>query len=71
MATSTFWFESLQNWQSEFVSIVAIVGFTIFLRQQGRRASLSTSGTTRPASSDVAHLSVIAEIPPLSHIRYR
>jgi hypothetical protein len=35
MTTSKFWFESLQNWQSEFVSIVAIVGLTIFLRQQG------------------------------------
>jgi hypothetical protein len=35
MTTSKFWFESMQNWQSEFVSIVAIVGFSIFLRQQG------------------------------------
>jgi hypothetical protein len=35
MTTSRFWFESLQNWQSEFVSIVAIVGLSIFLRQQG------------------------------------
>jgi hypothetical protein len=35
LCTSKFWFESLQNWQSEFVSIVAIVGFSIFLRQQG------------------------------------
>jgi hypothetical protein len=33
--TSQFWFESLQNWQSEFLSIVAIVVFTIFLRQIG------------------------------------
>ncbi len=35
MTTSDFWFQSFQNWQSEFVSIVAIVGFTIFLRQKG------------------------------------
>jgi hypothetical protein len=35
MGTSQFWFESMQNWQSEFVSIVAIVAFSIFLRQQG------------------------------------
>lgn len=35
MATSKFWFESMQNWQSEFVSIIAIVGLTIFLRQKG------------------------------------
>lgn len=35
MATSRFWFESLQNWQSEFLSIVSIVGLSIFLRQHG------------------------------------
>jgi hypothetical protein len=31
----TFWFETFQNWQSEFLSIVAIVFFTIYLRQKG------------------------------------
>jgi hypothetical protein len=31
----TFWFETFQNWQSEFISIVAIVFFTIYLRQKG------------------------------------
>jgi hypothetical protein len=35
MATSRFWFESLQNWQSEFLAIAAMVVFTIFLRQHG------------------------------------
>ncbi|KAA9332018.1 hypothetical protein F0P94_14240 [Adhaeribacter soli] len=35
MATSQFWFESFQNWQSEFLSIVSIVVLSIFLRQQG------------------------------------
>lgn len=35
LSTSRFWFESLQNWQSEFLSIVSIVGLSIFLRQQG------------------------------------
>ncbi|MCC2546055.1 hypothetical protein LJY25_06330 [Hymenobacter sp. BT175] len=33
MTTSRFWFESFQNWQSEFLSILSIVGFSIFLRQ--------------------------------------
>jgi hypothetical protein len=32
---SRFWFESFQNWQSEFLSIIAIVGLSIYLRQQG------------------------------------
>ena len=35
LTTSTFWFESLQNWQSEFVSIIAIVVLSVFLRQHG------------------------------------
>jgi hypothetical protein len=35
MGTTRFWFESFQNWQSEFLSIVAIVGLSIYLRQQG------------------------------------
>jgi hypothetical protein len=35
LKTSRFWFESLQNWQSEFLSIVSIVGLSIFLRLKG------------------------------------
>ena len=35
MGSSRFWFESFQNWQSEFLSIAAMVVLTIFLRQQG------------------------------------
>jgi hypothetical protein len=34
-ASSQFWFESFQNWQSEFLSLAAMVGLTIFLRQRG------------------------------------
>jgi hypothetical protein len=30
-----FWFESFQNWQSEFLSLAAMVVLTIFLRQRG------------------------------------
>ena len=35
LATSRFWFESMQNWQSEMLSIFAVVGLSIFLREQG------------------------------------
>lgn len=35
MTTSTFWFESFQNWQSEFLSIFVMVVFTVYLRQIG------------------------------------
>lgn len=32
---SRFWFESFQNWQSEFLSVFAIVILSVFLRQKG------------------------------------
>jgi hypothetical protein len=32
---SRFWFESFQNWQSEFLSVFSIVVLSIFLRQKG------------------------------------
>jgi hypothetical protein len=35
MGTSRFWFESLQNWQSEFFSIGLMIVLTIWLRQKG------------------------------------
>ena len=35
LGTSRFWFESLQNWQSEFLAIAAMVFLTIYLRQRG------------------------------------
>lgn len=35
MSSSQFWFESFQNWQSEFLSVLSIVVLTIFLRQHG------------------------------------
>lgn len=35
LGDSRFWFESFQNWQSEFLSVFAIVILSIFLRQKG------------------------------------
>jgi hypothetical protein len=35
LATPQLWFESFQNWQSEFMSIGALVVLSIFLRQKG------------------------------------
>jgi hypothetical protein len=42
-----FWFETFQNWQSEFLSVLSIVVLTIFLRQKG-------SPESKPV--DAAHL---------------
>jgi hypothetical protein len=33
--TSEFWFQSFQNWQSEFLAVFSIVALSIFLRQRG------------------------------------
>lgn len=35
LGTSRFWFESFQNWQSEFLSIGAMVYLSVYLRQKG------------------------------------
>jgi hypothetical protein len=35
MGTSAFWFQSMQNWQSEFLAILAMVVLAIWLRQKG------------------------------------
>jgi hypothetical protein len=35
MGTSEFWFQSMQNWQSEFLAIAAMVILSIWLRQKG------------------------------------
>ena len=39
LGNSRFWFESFQNWQSEFLSVFAIVLLSIFLRQKGSAQS--------------------------------
>ncbi len=41
LGTSRFWFESFQNWQSEFLAIGCMVLFTIHLRQRGAGPNLS------------------------------
>ena len=35
IASSRFWFESFQNWQSEFLAVFSIVVLSIWLRQKG------------------------------------
>jgi len=35
LSNSRLWFESFQNWQSEFLSVGAIIVLTIFLREKG------------------------------------
>ncbi len=44
MHTSEFWFQSFQNWQSEFLSVGVLIIFSIFLRQR-------YSAESKPVSS--------------------
>ena len=50
VTTSQFWFESMQNWQSEFIAVAAIVGLSIFLRQRG-------SAEAKPVAEPHGHTS--------------
>jgi hypothetical protein len=43
LGTSQFWFESLQNWQSEFLSVGALVILSIYLREKGSPESKPVS----------------------------
>lgn len=39
VTSAKFWFESFQNWQSEFLSVGAIIVLSIFLRERGSSQS--------------------------------
>jgi hypothetical protein len=39
LGTSRFWFESFQNWQSEFLSIGVLIYLSIYLRERGSSQS--------------------------------
>ncbi len=49
--TSQFWFQSFQNWQSEFLAVGAIVVLSIFLRQQGSSESKPVHAPNRQTGS--------------------
>jgi hypothetical protein len=39
IGTAQFWFESFQNWQSEFMVVALLVGAAVYLRQRGSSES--------------------------------
>ena len=51
VTTSQFWFESMQNWQSEFIAVAAIVGLSISLRQRGSAESKPVAEPHRHTSA--------------------
>jgi hypothetical protein len=48
--TSQFWFQSLQNWQSEFLAVASIILLSIYLRERG-------SPESKPVHAPHAHTS--------------
>ena len=45
------WFESFQNWQSEFVSVISIVVLSIYLRQKGSPESKPVDASYKETGS--------------------
>jgi len=52
LGTSRFWFESLQNWQSEFLSVFMLVVLSVFLRQKGSPESKPVDSPHSETGSD-------------------
>jgi len=46
IGTSRFWFESFENWQSEFFSVGVLVVISIWLRQRGSAQSKPVAAST-------------------------
>jgi hypothetical protein len=49
---SRFWFESFQNWQSEFIAVLSIVVLSIFLRQHGSPESKPVDASDKHTGSE-------------------
>jgi hypothetical protein len=52
LTTSEFWFQSFQNWQSEFLAVGAIVVLSVFLRQKGSAESKPVHAPHRSTGDD-------------------
>ncbi len=52
IGSSKLWFESFQNWQSEFLSIFAIIFLSIYLRQYGSSQSKPVNASHHKTGED-------------------
>jgi hypothetical protein len=52
LGTPAFWFESLQNWQSEFLALGVMLVLSIVLRQQGSPASKPVAASHHETGHD-------------------
>src|SRR5688572_12534054 len=51
MGESRFWFESFQNWQSEFIAVISIVVLSIYFRQKGSPESKPVDASNEETGS--------------------
>lgn len=51
LGTSRFWFESLQNWQSEFLAVFSLVVLSIWLRERGSPESKPVAASHQETGS--------------------
>lgn len=52
LESATFWFESFQNWQSEFLSTAVLILLAIFLRERGSPESKPVSAPHSKTGTD-------------------
>ena len=52
--TAQFWFESMQNWQSEFLSVLVVVVLSIWLRQKGSPESKPVNAPHSVTSEEIS-----------------
>jgi hypothetical protein len=55
ITSARFWFDSFQNWQSEFLSVFAIVFLSIFLREKGSPQSKPVDAPTAKQANELFH----------------
>lgn len=51
VANPEFWFQSFQNWQSEFLAVASLILLSIFLRQKGSSQSKSLTAPNEETGS--------------------
>jgi len=51
LGTSRFWYESLQNWQSEFLAVAALAVLSIWLREEGSPESKAVADSHEKTGS--------------------
>ena len=72
VGTARFWFESFQNWQSEFLSLAAMVYLSVYLRQRGSAESKPVAAPHDESGDDIEpddHARGLIRKWPHGHVR--